>query len=69
MPIGPNGERLPYNMPFEQKDMDLAQQMLGTAKPKRGPGVPSGLNMQNMVQFARTPAGKNLIRSLGNRSR
>ncbi len=69
MPIGPNGERLPYtggNLPFNQSDLDLAGQLLGRpTKTRRGPDVPKGLNLQNMVQFARTPAGRNLLQELG----
>jgi len=42
--------------------------MLGHAKPQSAAGVPRGLNMQNMVQFARTPAGKNLLRQIGTRT-
>jgi hypothetical protein len=56
------------DLPFERGDMDLAQRMLGHAKPQSAAGVPRGLNMQNMVQFARTPAGKNLLRQIGTRT-
>ena len=69
MPIGLNGERLPYtggNLPFNQSDLDLAGQLLGRPTHTRnGVQVPQGLNLQNMVEFARTPAGRSLIQQLG----